>query len=375
MAARTVLLVSGRVLHYRVSVYNYFARRFRDQGWDFKVLTNQLQAGNQRPVEFDVQEIPFQIGRYRAAIEKLNPDVVILFVHLKELIVWPILHWLKWKRVPVIYWSKGVNLDRPQSRWRACLSNYVHSLCDGIILYSANEMSYLLKKHQAKAFPANNTINFDDVPSIPESRESIKASLGFPFQKFVLFVGTMGLDGERKKVKHLIEVFRGIDRSDIGAVIVGKGMPEELKSRINPKNTIYLGEIYDPQDIKVSRLFKAADLFVVPGHVGLGLNQAFYWSLPVITEQGRQPPEIHCLKSGSNGFLVPEDDLEQLRDRILYLLDNDAVRTEFSRQARADVLKHASTEGMFQGFWNAVTFVSGSAPLQKGFSASCTEPA
>ena len=358
MSTRTVLLVSGKVLHYRVSVYNYFARRFRDHGWNFKVLTNELQANNRRAIEFELQEIPFQVGRYRAAIHKLKPDAVILFVHLKEFIVWPLLHWLKLKRVPVIYWSKGANLDRPGNKWRACLSNYVHSLCDGIILYSANEMSYLDAQHRAKAFAANNTINFEDIPSVPETREQIKDSLGFPFRKFVLFVGTMGLDGERKKVRHLVEVFRSIDRSDVGAVIVGAGMPEAVKARINPKNTIYLGEVYDPRDIQVSRLFKAADVFVVPGHVGLGLNQAFYWGLPVITEQGRQPPEIHCLQSGSNGFIVPEDDVGQLRDKILYLLDNDAVRAEFSRQARADVFKHASTEGMFQGFWNAVSFAS-----------------
>jgi glycosyltransferase involved in cell wall biosynthesis len=372
MSAKTVLLVSGKVLHYRVSVYNYFARRFREQGWALKVLTNQLQTNNRRAVEFDLQEMPFKIGRYTAAIEKMKPDAVILFVHLKEYIVWPLLHWLKLKGIPVIYWSKGVNLDRPQSKWRACLSNYVHSLCDGIILYSANEMSFLHAKHRAKAFPANNTINFDDIPSISETREQIKESLGFPFRKFVLFVGTMGLDGERKKVSHLIEVFRGIERSDIGAVIVGRGMPEAIKARINPRNTIYLGEIYDPQDFQVSRLFKAAEVFVVPGHVGLGLNQAFYWGLPVVTEQGRQPPEIHCLRSGNNGFIVPENDLKELRNKILYLLDNDAIRTEFSQQARADVLKHASTEGMFQGFWNAVSFVSGGRSVGTRYSAGCT---
>lgn len=358
MSTRTVLLVSGKVLHYRVSVYNYFARRFREHGWTFKVLTNELQANNRRAIEFELQEIPFQVGRYTAAIQKLKPDAVILFVHLKEFIVWPLLHWLKLKRIPVIYWSKGANLDRPDNKWRKCLSNYVHALCDGIILYSANEMSHLDAKHRAKAFAANNTINFEDIPSVPETREQIKDSLGFPFRKFVLFVGTMGLDGERKKVRHLVEVFRRIDRSDVGAVIVGAGMPDAVKARINPRNTIYLGEVYDPKDVQVSRLFKAADVFVVPGHIGLGLNQAFYWGLPVITEQGRQPPEIHCLQSGSNGFIVPEDDVDQLRDRILYLLDNDSVRAEFSRQARADVLKNASTEGMFQGFWKAVSFAS-----------------
>jgi glycosyltransferase involved in cell wall biosynthesis len=353
---KTVLLISGKVLHYRVSLYNYFARRFQQQGWCFRVLTSSLQPQNQRPITFDLQEEPFGFRRYASLIQTAKPEAVILFVHLKEPILWPLIHWLKWKRIPVIYWSKGVNLDEVDSRLRRHLSNYIHSLSDAILLYSGKQREYLKPAHRAKAVPANNTMNFEDIPVIRETKEEIKAALGLPFQRYVLFTGTMGLNGERKKVEHLIEVFRDLDREGIGAVIVGAGMPEVLKSRMNSRNTLYLGELYDPQDVQISRLFKAADLFVVPGHIGLGLNQAFYWGLPVVTEEGRQPPEIHCLKTGRNGFIVPENDLRQLKEKILYLLDNDSVRADFSRRAREDVLREASTEGMFLSFLKAVQF-------------------
>ena len=56
-----------------------------------------------------------------------------------------------------------------------------------------------------------------------------------------------------------------------------------------------------------------ADVFAIPGHVGLGLNQAFYFGLPVVTEEGKHPPEIAYLKPGRNGFMVPENDLAALR--------------------------------------------------------------
>jgi len=101
-----------------------------------------------------------------------------------------------------------------------------------------------------------------------------------------------------------------------------------------------------------------ADVCVIPGHVGLSVNQAFYFGLPVVTEEGKHPPEIAYLKPNRNGFIVPENDLAQLKEKIVYLLENDTVRGEFSRAAREDILREASTEGMFQGFLKSVQFLN-----------------
>ena len=123
-----------------------------------------------------------------------------------------------------------------------------------------------------------------------------------------MFAGRIGEEQNRKKVDHLIDIFRELDRKDVGLVIVGSGLTEELRARLNPANTIYLGEVHDPENRQISRIFKMADVCSIPGHVGLGLNQAFFWGLPMVTEQGKQPPEIEYLRDGENGFIVPEDD-------------------------------------------------------------------
>ena len=65
---KRVLLISNRVMHYRVSVYNYFWRRFRDHGWDFVVLSNELQRQNENQCQFELIERPFQFSGYRAEI-------------------------------------------------------------------------------------------------------------------------------------------------------------------------------------------------------------------------------------------------------------------------------------------------------------------
>lgn len=353
---KTVLLVCNKIPHYRVSVYNYLHRRFLEEGWELKVASNGMGEENRLRVKFEFHEESFKFSNYRRLVGRIAPDAVILHLHLKLPIFSLLMHWLKLMRIPVINWTKGANLDQPDSRFRYHLFNYFHSLSSALVLYSANQTNLIKRRNRCKIFAANNTVNFEDYPEVSESKAEIKEEFGIPFEKVALFVGTMGVDGERKRVGHIINVFGKLDRPDVGLVLVGGGMPDTLRAAINQKNTIALGKVHDPNNLKISKLFKAADVFVMPGHVGLGVNQAFYWGLPVVTEECLHPPEIQYLHSGRNGFIVPENDLEELRVKMLYLLDNDSVRKEFSSHAREDILREASIEGMFQGFRKAVEF-------------------
>lgn len=351
---KRLLLISNRVMHYRVSIYNYFYRRFKEYGWDFIVRSNELQKKNPHPLEFDFKEVPFKFSNYRREIKKITPDAVIIFLHLRDLIIWPLLFWLKHRRIPVFFWTKGVNLDNPTGKLSYLMYRYMHSRFDRIILYSKHEIEYIKQTHRHKISIANNTLNFEDFPEIAESKEEIKKGLGIPFEKVVLSVGRMEEGGGRKKIGHLIEVFRDINLKGVGLVIVGSGVNNELLERMNKENTIYLGEIYDPQHLQISRIFKMADLFSIPGHVGLGLNQAFFWGLPVVTEDGLQPPEIYYLINGRNGFIVPSNDVGELKRKIVYLLENDQRREEMSRNAREDIFRNASVSNMFMGFKECV---------------------
>ena len=318
-----------------------------------------FQRQNLRSLEFELQEVPFRFSEYKRKITELRPVAVILYLHLKDLIIWPLIHWLKLRQIPFAFWTKGGNWDAKDSRLRYEMFNYVHAMSDGLILYNASCREFIRSSYHEKSFVANNTINFGDFPAIPESKAEIKREFGIPFEKTVIFMGRMGAGNGRKRVDHLVDIFRGIDRKGVGLVLIGSGMTDELKARMNPQNTIYLGEVHDPEDRQISKLCKMADICAIPGHVGLSLNQAFYWGLPVITEEGNHPPEMSYLKPGRNGFVVPQNNMEALRERMLWLLDNDDVRTQFSQNARQDILRDASIEGMFHGFLQCVQFMTG----------------
>jgi glycosyltransferase involved in cell wall biosynthesis len=358
---KKVLLISNDVLHYRVSLYNYFWKRFREEGWAFEVVANRLKNPDAAAPLFPVEQIPFKFGLYRQAILRRKPDAVILFLHLKDRIFLPLAHWLKWKRIPVAFWTKTRNFDA-DSRARRWMFDYMMRLHDGLILYTGDLLKNVPPPARHKAFAANNTINFDDFPPVPESKAEIKRQLNIPFDKVVLFAGRMDVGDGRKRVDHLIEIFRNVRGRNVGLVLVGSGLKEAWKARMNPQTTIYLGEVHDRQNLQISRVFKMADIFAIPGHVGLGLNQAFYFGLPVVTEEGNHPPEIAYLKHGRNGFMVAENDLAALEAKIFELVDNDALRAEFSCNARSDILAEASTDGMFKGFRDCVRFISKARP-------------
>src|SRR4030042_2289124 len=225
---KKVLLISNRVMHYRVSIYNYLSRKFEECGWDFIVRSNELQKKNPHRLEFDFREIPFSFANYRREINRINPDAVIMFLHLRDVIVWPLLLWLKLKKLPAGFWTKGVNLDNPNGILSYAMYRCMHAWCDGIILYSEHEIKYIKEKHRPKISIANNTVNFEDFPRIAQSKEEIKKELGIPFERVVLSVGRMEEGGGRKKIDHLLGVFKNMDAKGAGLVIVGSGVKKVL---------------------------------------------------------------------------------------------------------------------------------------------------
>jgi glycosyltransferase involved in cell wall biosynthesis len=341
-------------MHYRVSVYNNFLRRFQECGWEFIVRSDEIQRENPYPLLFDFRVIPFNFLSYKREIESIRPDAVILFLHLKDLIIWPLLSWLKMKRIPVIFWTKGANLDAPEDGVSYALYRFTHGKFDRMILYSENERKYIREKFWQRVYVATNTINFEDFPDIVQSKEEIKKEFRIPFEKVVLSVGRMGAGNQRKKIDHLIEIFQDPGWRGTGLVIVGSGVTADIRKRMNGSNTVYLGEVHDPANVQISKIFKMSDVFSIPGHVGLGLNQAFYFGLPVVTEDGGQPPEIHYLVDGRNGFIVPNNDIAELKRKIKYLVENDEIRKVFGENAKSDIQEHASMQNMFLGFKNCL---------------------
>lgn len=336
------------MFHYRVKVYNYFYDEFKKRGYEFSVLAPSWQDVGARP-RFNLEIIDMNSRKYISHISRTRPDVVITFLHLKDIAIFPVTLYCRMKKIPVIYWNHGINLETPDAKFKNSVFRRVHDLSDAIVLYSPNEKKYISGKNAHKIFIGYNTLNFEDIDAENViSEEEVRRKYGIAQKDIVLFVGRIK---ENKRLDVLLESFRD---EDVAVVVIGKGLSEGQRAVIDSvPNYYYLGEMWDMKDF--NSIFNSAKVFSIPGHLGLGLNEAFFWGKPVVTMDVEHPPEVYYLKDGYNGFMTQNS--QELKEKIMYIISNPSVQAKMSKNARETANGLSSIKNMFSGFMDAVDYV------------------
>ncbi len=350
---KKILLITNSLFEYRYEVYNEFIRLFLQHTYNFKILIiNDSKRKIIKTNDVNFIHTGSGIKELKNTIDHEEPDFIISFITPTNKMLWFLFLYSKINKIPNITWTHGVNLQNPDSEIKGIVYRFIHKISSALILYSKNELKYISNQYHFKTFIANNTINFNSIPNIVNSKEEIKEKLGIQYDKTVLFVGRMQ---KRKRIEVLIKIFKEARFQEYGLLIVGPGFNEYYEKQIvNQTNIIYLGAIFD--SIKVNEIFKAADLFCIPGTNGLGINQAMYWGLPCLTLNVHHSPEIAYLENNVTGYMIKTKD--ELADKIFYLLENNTERLRVSINAKNRITSEASIGVMFKGFLNAVNFLN-----------------
>ena len=104
-------------------------------------------------------------------------------------------------------------------------------------------------------------------------------------------------------------------------------------------------------------MLSSADVYCIPGALGLSIVDAFYCGLPIVTEDSDESPEIMYLKNGINGFIVPQGNIPLLAAKLQILLNDDDLRKQFSIEAKKEIHTNGHIDKMCQGFIDALNFV------------------
>lgn len=349
---RVLLLHAGEVPHYRVPIYNCLGRYLRENSFDLTVTSDAIQAGNPTPIEFDF--VPMRLSAWSIAhlVWRNNYDVVIMFVNMRYLYLFPV--YLAVKGIlgrRMVWWGQGRDLAHPDAALKNAAYAIEHALCDAIILYSEHLRKYVGRRFQHKVFVANNTLELNYPGLSPGEKSMVLARYNIQTRKNII---CMGRFQKRKRIEQLVAAMQVINRPDIGLILVGPDT-EGVLDKVDAPNIYKLGPIYNEERLA---LLSAADVYCLPGAVGLSIVDAFHCGLPFVTEDGDESAETAYLKDGENGFVVPRGDVKELARRLSLLLDNDDVRARFSDAARNEVAVNANIKLLCAGFVNALRFAT-----------------
>jgi glycosyltransferase involved in cell wall biosynthesis len=345
---RVLLLHAGRLPHYRVPVLNYLSRYLQERSFGLTVTSDGIEPDSPTAVHFDYVQTRLSIGKIARIVRRGNFQVVIMFVGLRYLYLFPV--YLIVKGIlgrKMVWWGQGRDLAHPNAILKNAAYSTEHLLCDSIILYAEHLRKYVARRFQHKVFIANNTLALTYPGAPPGAKDTILRSFNIGTEKNII---CMGRFQKRKRIDKLLAAMQLMNRPDIGLILVGPDT-ERVLENIDAPNIYKMGSIYDERRFD---LLSAADVYCLPGAVGLSIVDAFHCGLPFVTEEGDESAEIAYLQHGVNGFVVPRGDVGELARRLLLLLDDAELRTKFSEAARKEAATNASIEKLCEGFLRAL---------------------
>jgi glycosyltransferase involved in cell wall biosynthesis len=327
---RSVLFVQPVLAHYRSSLFNELVKseefdiRIAGGGQNNSIKSIGETAGtkilpvlNNRKVKIAGHTFIWQGGLYKQ-LKKQKPAVVVLTgvdPHIFSSLVLSLFK--KLLKVKIIWWGHAT-IDKQGGRGLA-FRKFFFNCGDGIMTYST-ENNIKLRKVLNKSIPVitvKNCINVDEYGFIQKAFPEVKRdSNGLT----ILFSGRLTSE---KRVDILIKAI-GILRSrgmKVRCVVIGDGV--EYDNAVNLANSLglrdeieFAGAKYQSECIPY---FRKADLFVLPGKVGLSIIHGLSYGLPVITSDKKEihSPEYEIIKKGINGDFFSGFDEESLAEKII----------------------------------------------------------
>lgn len=198
---------------------------------------------------------------------------------------------------------------------------------------------YILKKYKVRTnviYPGTNTAvftNFNDCQK----------------EKAILTMGDIKL----RKVDFLLDVTKQLvkNRNDFKIWIVGNKdnydieLKEKVKKAKLENNVEFFGKVSDSKLAELYSKSIATVHLVKEAPFGLIVTEAMACGSPVISWKPGGPEEI--IENGKNGFLIDENNSEQLMEKIEIFLNNPELSVEMGNKARIRIKEYFESSVKF----------------------------
>lgn len=265
-----------------------------------------------------------------------------------------------------LFWSHGYNMHRNLASWRNRVFQtprvMLSRMVDGHICYSEEGRDFLAKYiPDDRLFVARNTIDLSPMRRLANEIGRVEG----PGRPRLLTIGRLE---EYRGAPRLVEVFHEFRKSNPGAVltIIGDG-PDAERTRQAAggelgRSICMPGGQYD--ETVLARYFLSSDLVVFPGAVGLSVNHALAYGVPVMafdrtTEGPDHGPEIAYVKDGVTGRRVPEFSNEALLEALRgFFSAHPDPKSDFGETIRKYVDDNLTLDSMVDDFGHVRAFLA-----------------
>jgi len=343
-----VTFVFDRVMHYQLDPLRGLDARLRRHGIELCLISGIRPQGASGRVAVEAQAVSSEtkfrlwdlaVGSYviRLAlgyvwqIRHQRPAVVVCAAHPGDLGHWVLIALKRSLKFRLVAWECGYEYNPGRvKRW--LLKHFVPGF-DFHLAYHSNARRYALEngagEHQVVVM--HNTLNEEKfvITAKPEAVATLRQrhpEIGE--RRVVLYVGAVLAE---KRIEQLLAAMAGLARTDAVLVVVGDGPHLSVLRALaaGRREVIFAGQVIDGVGI----YFDAAEMYVLPGTGGLGINEAMAHSLPIISGYADGSAD-DLVVDGENGFRLREGTVEELRDRIERILDDPTMAARMGAKSR-----------------------------------------
>ena len=351
--AKNIFLYQRLLPHYRVPVYEKINQALHDElvviydappsqaafiekndGVAFTTfkLKNYLLLGGKLFWQSFYRPIA-SLGKPKAIMIEANPRILSLFL---------LYVYCKLNRIPFIPWGHGGSRTRDinSGDYRDVINKWLAKASDAYICYSDGIKASLSRiTSPEKLFVARNTLDSDMLISIRkqlerEKTEDLKKSMGLEAIHYLCFIGRLLPD---KQVDVFLQVLGILQEEgvNIGGIIIGDG-PERntLETKVKTENldqVHFLGNIADWETS--GKYLYVSDVMLMPGYVGLSVNHALCFGVPVVTQDTGEKgpyhsPEVEFIINGETGFICRNGSSQHMVSCVKKILSERQIYRE-----------------------------------------------
>ncbi len=165
-------------------------------------------------------------------------------------------------------------------------------------------------------------------------------------------VGMTGQFYDRKDYKTFVEAAQHVlkDRKDVTFVAIGGGPNlERIKNSVSDESIKYFKFVGKQDDVEsIVNTFTIGVLATYTEGISNAIMEYMIFGKPVIATDGGGTKEL--VIHDENGFLVEQQNAEQLAEKIIYLLDNPIIAAEMGKKGKQRIEKDFTIDKMITTF-------------------------